>query len=150
MARTFFAPPRSGLVMDGSTARHVAFGSSKKPNSVRARLTEKPRTVSGRPGTAMMRVPLGITTLPLFISAPGASRSICWSTMASPNASTHSLHFSRLSSAWRSEGAAIIQSDRARCMASATTSAAVVKSLPVWRDHTPTLKRDWSSYQRRW
>jgi hypothetical protein len=34
MIRTFFSPPRMGLVTDGSRARQVASGLSKKANSV--------------------------------------------------------------------------------------------------------------------
>ena len=70
MRRTFFSPPRSGLVMEGSTARQVASGFSKKANSVRSRLAEKPRTVSGRPGTHTMRLLLPNSTVVDFSSVP--------------------------------------------------------------------------------
>ncbi len=131
MRRTFFSPPRRGLVMEGRTARHVASGSSKNANSVRTRLALKPRTVSGRPGTARMRLPLSNVMEPDLSRVLGPSwRSISSAARAMENASAHSLHLESDSIAWRSDGAAIIQVVLGLIIASLTASAAVLKSLP--------------------
>ena len=151
ISRTFFSPPRRGLVMEGNTALQVASGSSKNANSVKTRLALKPRTVSGLPGTAKMREPLANVMEPDLSRVLGPScRSISSAARAREKASAHSLHLASDSIAWRSDGAAIIQVVLARSIASLTASAAVEKSLPDWRDQMPALKRLSSATHRAW
>ena len=113
-------------------AFHVAAGSSKKANSSIQMSAEKPRTVSGLPGTAMMREPFSKMMVEDFISAPGASRSTISSAIFTVrNASTWARHFSTASRDWRSEGEAMRKSCFGCMSQSATARIAPVKLLPI-------------------
>ena len=143
--------PFSGLEMEGRIAFHVAAGSSKNANSSIQMSAEKPRTVSGLPGTAMMRLPFLKTMVALFISAPGSSRSTTSSAILTVlNASTWARHFSTASSDWRSDGDAIRKSRFGERSQSATARMAPVKLLPIWRPAIQAMKRDGSRYTRSW
>ena len=85
--------PFKGLEIEGRIAFQVAAGSSKKANSSIQMSAEKPRTVSGLPGTAMMREPFAKRMVAADISVPGLSRSSRMSSTAKPNASAQSRHF---------------------------------------------------------
>ena len=99
----------------------------------------------------MMRLPFSNTTVALFISAPGASRStISSATLHVWNASMCCLHFSTASSDWRSDGDAIRKSRRGVRSQSATARMAPVKLLPIWRPAIQAMKRDGSRYTRSW
>ena len=104
---------------------------------------EKPRTVSGLPGTAMMRLPFSKMMVDDFISAPGASRSTISSAIFTVlKASTWARHFSTASSDWRSEGDAIRKSCFGLRSHFATARIAPVKLLPICRPAIQAMKRE--------
>lgn len=137
--------PLSGLEIEGRIAFQVAAGSSKKANSSIQTSAEKPRTVSGLPGTAMMRLPFRKRMVAEDISAPGASRSSSTSLMATLKASAQSRHLSTASKLCRSDGLAIRRSVFGRSSARETARPAPVNDLPTWRPAIQAMNRDASS-----